>query len=209
MDTQQDLLLVVEDIPDTRKLVELTLTYKGYRVITATNGQEALQAIEKERPALIVTDILMPRMDGFSLVHRLRVNPETRNIPVIFLSATYVAAEDKIFAEAIGVTRFIEKPIDMDELLKTVAEYLSRREPSIHIPLNERDFYNRYRERLETKLRQKISQITRIQSMLETLSEDEKRSFRNSLKSTISERDEIQQLLSQIRKQLEENDKSK
>jgi CheY-like chemotaxis protein len=209
MDTQRGPLLIVEDIPDTRKLVELTLTYKGYRVITATNGQEALEAIEKERPSLIVTDILMPRMDGFSLVHRLRVNPETRDIPVIFLSATYVAAEDKIFAEAIGVTRFIEKPIDMEELLKSVSEYMSRREPSIHQPLNERDFYNRYRERLETKLRQKIAQITRVNSMMETLSENEKRSFQTSLKTAINERDEIQQLLIQIRKQLEENDKSK
>jgi CheY-like chemotaxis protein len=209
MGTQQGFLLVVEDVPDTLKLVELTLTYKGYRVVTATNGEEALKVIEKERPALIVTDILMPRMDGFSLVHRLRVNPETRGIPVIFLSATYVATEDKSFAEAIGVTRFLEKPIDMEELLKTVDQYLSRREPSIHVPLDERDFYNRYRERLETKLRQKISQITRIKGILETLPEEERPSFKSSLKTAIAERDEIRQLINQIRDQLDENNNSK
>ena len=209
MDTQKGFLLVVEDVPDTLKLVELTLTYKGYRVITATNGQEALQIIANERPALIITDILMPRMDGFSLVHRLRVNPETRSIPVIFLSATYVANEDKTFAEAIGVTRFLEKPIDMEVLLKTVADYLSRREPSIHEPLAEREFYNRYRERLETKLRQKISQISRIKGILETLPEEEKPTFQSSLKTAINERDEIRQLINQIREQLDENDNPK
>ena len=73
MDTTQGPLLVVEDVPDTRNLVELTLKFKGYRVVTATNGQEALKAIEEERPSVIITDILMPRMDGFTLVHRLRV----------------------------------------------------------------------------------------------------------------------------------------
>ena len=91
MNTGQGYLLVVEDIPDILKLLDATLKFKGYRVVTAQNGQEALDAIQRERPAMIITDILMPKMDGFSLVHRLRINPETRDIPVIFLTATYVA----------------------------------------------------------------------------------------------------------------------
>ncbi len=79
-------LLVVEDIPNILTLIDTALKFKGgYRVVTALNGEDAMVAIEKERPAVIVTDILMPRMDGFSLVHKLRLNPETRNIPVIFL----------------------------------------------------------------------------------------------------------------------------
>ena len=192
-------LLVVEDIPDTLELVNVALTFKGYRVVTARNGQEALDAIQKERPALIVTDILMPQMDGFSLVHRLRINPETRKIPVIFLSATYVAPEDKEFAAAIGVTRFIEKPIVLDELLRTVSELLSRGTVDSK-PLDTRKFYQGYRERLETKLKQKTAQIARTESMLETLPEEEKQSFRASMKLAIEERDEIQLLLDQIRK---------
>ncbi|HET9907322.1 MAG TPA: response regulator, partial [Anaerolineales bacterium] len=88
MEAPKGYLLVVEDIPDILKLLEATLTFKGYRVVTAKNGEEALAAIERERPLLVVTDILMPKMDGFSLVHRLRINPDTRNIPVVFLSAT-------------------------------------------------------------------------------------------------------------------------
>jgi len=96
MNAQQGYLLVVEDIPDILNLLEATLTFKGYRVVTARDGQEALEIIQKEHPAMVITDILMPKMDGFSLVHRLRLDPETRRIPVVFLSATYVAPEDKI-----------------------------------------------------------------------------------------------------------------
>lgn len=208
MDASKELLLVVEDVPDTLNLVEITLKFKGYRVATATNGQEALKAIEKERPSIIITDILMPRMDGFTFVHRLRVQPETRDIPVVFLSATYVAPEDKEFALAIGATQFLEKPIDIDELLSTVANLLDHSMPDVHKPLEERDFYEGYRKRLETKLHQKTSQITRIEGMLDTLSPAEKQSFQISLQAAIEERDEIQHLLNQIRDQLDGNEKS-
>ena len=207
MDTSKELLLVVEDVPDTLNLVEITLRFKGYRVVTATNGQEALKAIEEERPSIIITDILMPRMDGFTLVHRLRVHPETRDIPVIFLSATYVAPEDKEFALAIGATQFLEKPIDIEELLSTVANLLDKSAPDVHKPLEERDFYEGYRKRLEIKLHQKTSQITRIQGMLDTLSPAEKQSFQLSLQAAIEEQEEIQHLLNQIRDQLDGNGK--
>src|SRR5512145_1089877 len=122
MNTQQGYLLVVEDVPDILVLLQATLKFKGYRVITARNGLEALEAIEKESPALIITDILMPKMDGFSLVHRLRLDPTTRDIPIIFLSATYVAPEDKAFALTIGVTRFIEKPVNLETFFPVIDE---------------------------------------------------------------------------------------
>ncbi|MEW6028836.1 MAG: response regulator [Chloroflexota bacterium] len=196
-------LLIVEDIPDTLKLLDATLKFKGYRVVTAVNGHEALEAIKKERPALVITDILMPKMDGFNLVHRLRINPETRNIPVIFLSATYVAPEDKAFATSIGATRFIEKPIDLDSFLQTVADLLKRGVTAPLPPLQEHDFYVGYRDRLQTKLDHKVAQIARIERLLETVSDEEKDDFRASLAQAVSERDEIQNLLAQIREYLE------
>ena len=202
MNTLKGPLLVVEDTPDTLELVNVTLTFKGYRVITARNGHEALEAIQKERPALIITDILMPRMDGFSLVHRLRINPETRGIPVIFLSATYVAPEDKEFAAAIGVTRFIEKPIAIDEFLRTIADLLSSGTLADSKPLDTKRFYEGYRARLEIKLKQKVTQIARTAFMMQTLSEEEKQSFKVSTQLAINERDEIQLLLDQLRELL-------
>ena len=201
MDTQKGYLLVVEDIPDILNLLDTTLKFKGYRVVTARDGQEALDIIQKERPALIITDILMPKLDGFNLVHRLRINPETRRVPVIFLSATYVAPEDKDFALNIGVTRFIEKPVDLEAFLPLVAELLEQDGvPATLEPLTGTDFYDGYRKRLETKLEQKFTQIARAEGLLSTLSEDEKPSFMVSLHKAIAERDEIQLLLDQINK---------
>ena len=206
MNPQAGPVLIVEDVPDTLNLVELTLKFKGYQITTATNGQEALQAIEEERPALIITDILMPKMDGFSLVHRLRINPETRTIPVIFLSATYISPEDKAFAIAIGITKFIEKPIHMEELLQNVEETLASHADEIHEPLDEHKFYEGYYRRLESKLQQKGSQITRIEGMMESLPDNEKESFEISLQHVIRERDEIQHLINEIRGKLDRNE---
>lgn len=192
-------ILAVEDVPDTLQLVDVALRFKGYRVVTARNGREALAAIDAERPSLIITDILMPGMDGFSLVNRLRIQPETRDIPVVFLSATYVAPEDKEFANAIGVSRFLEKPINIEEMLKTIAELLKEKTQPRQ-PMNQRAFYEGYRQRLEEKLSQKVSQIARTEGMLDSLSEDEKKTFTTSLQQFIEERDEIQLLLEQIRR---------
>jgi len=203
MDTQQGYVLVVDDIPDILKLLDATLQFKGYRVVTARNGQEALDAIVHERPALVIADILMPQMDGFSLLHRIRLDSETRSIPVVFLSATYVAAEDKDFARALGVTRFIEKPVDWDKFLPVISDILTNGAPVTPTSLNEYEFYNRYRSRLETKLKQKKSQIARDEHLLKTLSETEKPTFESTLQQAIIERDEIQLILDKVRARLE------
>ena len=192
-------ILVVEDVPDTLQLVDVALRFKGYRVVTARNGREALKAIDTERPSLIITDILMPGMDGFSLVNRLRLQPETRDIPVIFLSATYVAPEDKEFASAIGASRFLEKPINIEEMLKAISELLKEKTHPRQ-PMNQKAFYEGYRKRLEEKLNQKVAQIARTEGMLGNLTGEERKSFESSLKQFVEERDEIQLLLEQIRR---------
>jgi CheY-like chemotaxis protein len=207
MDTQQGYLLVVEDIPDILRLLDATLKFKGYRVVTARNGQEALEVIQSERPAIIITDILMPKMDGFSLVHRLRINPETRDIPVVFLTATYVAPEDKAFALTIGVSRFIEKPVNFEQFLPTIAEIMAKGVQPPLETLNEMEFYDGYRKRLERKLNQKNTQITRSEHLLKTLSEEEKHSIKASLHQAVDERAEIQHLLDQIDEHLEKINK--
>lgn len=198
MNTQQGYILIVEDVPDILKLLEATLTFKGYRVVTSVNGQEALDAIQRERPALVITDIMMPRLDGFGLVHRLRINPETREIPVIFLTATYVALEDKAFALNIGATRFIEKPVNFEHFLGTVEELMTKDIPAAPSMMSEAEFYEGYRQRLERKLQQKITQITRDERLLETIPEEEKSTFRASLQLARNERDEIQRLLAEL-----------
>jgi len=208
MNMQSGYILIVEDVPDILRLLEETLKFKGYRAVTAFNGQEALEIIQRERPALIITDIMMPKLDGFGLVHRLRINPETREIPVIFLTATYVALEDKAFALNIGATRFIEKPVNFENFLRTIHELLTAK-PEVKVPqMSEAEFYEGYRQRLEKKLQQKNTQIARDERLLTSISDDERQAFRISLQMAMNERDELGRLLSELQTRIENTTKS-
>jgi len=203
MNAGQGYLLIVEDDPDILELLDTTLTFRGYRVITARNGKEGLEVVKKQKPAIVIADIMMPTLDGFGLVHRLRIDPETRDIPVVFITATYVASEDKEFALNIGATRFIEKPIHLEDFLTTIAELLSQGAPVAIEPLKEFNFYDGYRRRLEKKLGEKNKQIARDEDLVRTSLGEENESLRASLRQAISDRDEIKLLLVQIREQLE------
>jgi CheY-like chemotaxis protein len=197
-------ILVVEDVPNILELLEVTLRFKGYPVVTAINGQDALEKIAREKPAIVITDILMPKLDGFALAQKLRTDPLTQSIPIVFLSATYVTPEDKKFAISVGAVRFLEKPVDTEELLLTVAEVLTGGAISEKEPMNERDFYRGYRDRLESKLRHKNTQIARTERLLETLPEDQKPTFETLLAEARSQRTEIQQELEQLYRLLDQ-----
>lgn len=191
-------VLIVEDVPNVLELLEVTLRFKGYAVITARNGEEALEVMSRQMPILIVTDILMPKMDGYAFVQKLRLNPETRSLPVVFLSATYVTPEDKEFALSLGAARFIEKPIDAEDFLLTIAELVTQQMQGEPKPLDMERFYNGYRTRLENKLRHKSTQIARAERLLPTLPPDQKPAFEALLQQSVRERDDIQQELSNI-----------
>ena len=197
-------ILVVEDIPNVLELLEVTLRFKGYPVISAHNGQEALEQIAKEKPAMVITDILMPKMDGYALAQRLRTDPQTQHIPIVFLSATYITPEDKDFALSLGAVRFLEKPVDTEEFLLTIAEVLTAGIANIAEPLSQREFCQGYRERLEAKLTHKNSQITRTVRLLSTLPAEQKPSFEALLAEAQSQQAEIQGELAVLYRQLEE-----
>jgi DNA-binding response OmpR family regulator len=207
MNMQPGYILIVEDVPDILRLLEETLKFKGYQAVTAFNGQEALEIIQRQRPALIITDIMMPKLDGFGLVHRLRINPETRDIPVIFLTATYVALEDKAFALNIGATRFIEKPVNFEKFLETISELLTHRPIPVTPMMSEAEFYEGYRQRLEKKLSQKNIQIARDERLLTTIAENERHTFRASLQMAMNERDELQRLLNELQERIQNTNK--
>jgi len=204
MKIPQGPILVVEDVPNVLELLEVTLRFKGYYVFSAHDGLEGLEQVEKIKPVLIITDILMPRMDGYTFVHTLRLNPETRSIPVIFLSATYVTPEDKAFAMSLGATRFMEKPIDTDDFLLTIAEIMVQGVVTAPEPLNNRDFYYGYRERLEHKLRHKNTQISRTERLLPTLAPEQRPAFDAMLKQAYTDRESIQADLKEVYRIIEE-----
>ncbi len=203
MNTGQGYLLIVEDDPDILQLLKTTLAFNGYRVSTARNGYEGLEAVKKERPAIVIADIMMPKMDGFGLVNRLRINPETRETPVVLVTATYVTPEDKEFAQNIGATRFIQKPIDLEEFLGTIRELLKKGAPIVLEPLRDFGFYDGYRRRLEAKLNHKTAQIARDELLLDgALSDQDRQDIQASLSHAVSERDELKLLLEEIHEQL-------
>jgi len=203
MDTQPGYLLIVEDDPDIRNLLDTTLRFKQYRILTANNGKQALELVQKEHPALVIADIMMPQLDGFGLVHRLRINPETRKIPVVFITATYVAPEDKAFALRIGATRFIQKPIELDVFLKIVNDLIELGPHTVPEPLDEFKFYDGYRERLEAKLNEKVKQIANEKHLLESRPDEDNQDILVSLRHAVHEQEELEVLLNEIRKQLE------
>jgi len=198
-------ILVVEDVPNILELLDVTLRFKGYPVTTAGNGEEALETIPKQKPALVITDIMMPKMDGYTLAYNLRRNEETSDIPIIFLSATYVTPEDKEFAMSLGAAKFLEKPVDTEDFLLTVAEVLTNNQRSPSPPIDKKQFLEGYRRRLEVKLGHKNSQILRNERLLETLPESLRTSFEEMLKDNYAQRDQIQAELDDIYSRLEKS----
>lgn len=201
---QQGPILVVEDVPNVLELLEVTLRFKGYHVVSARNGLEGLEKAKNENPALIITDILMPKLDGFAFVQKLRLDPQTHTIPVIFLSATYVTPEDRNFALSLGAARFIEKPIDTEEFLLTVAEIMTQGPITPPGPLETRAFYQGYRERLEQKLRHKGTQIQRIERLIPTLPDEQRAGFKLMLEQSQADRENIKAELQEISRALDE-----
>jgi CheY-like chemotaxis protein len=204
MATQAGPILIVEDIPYLLEMVEVTLKAKGYEVLTAHNGEEALQLIEKQAPALVLTDILMPKLDGFNLAHKIRSNPKTKDIPIVFISATYISPEDKAFAHNLGAVKFLEKPIDADELLLTVGETLSKGLKAKTEPITNQAFYRGYQQRLEAKLKHKDEQIERARRLVATVTEEQRPMFEALLVQTEVQRDQIEVELKLLENLLED-----
>ncbi len=199
MSSAPQTILVVEDIPNILELLEVTLRFKGYSVLTARNGDEALALVAQERPALVITDIMMPKLDGFALAQQLRTDPKTSDLPIIFISATFITPEDKDFAISLGAVTFLEKPVDSEELLLTVAETLADRAAPTVEPLSHTAFRRMYQQRLEEKLNHKMRQIQRAERLLESVPAEQKEAFQGLLLEAISQRDQIQAELQRLR----------
>lgn len=117
-------ILVVDDDYDKLGLLTTALTMAGYEVSTATDGLEALAEFEINQPDLVISDVMMPRMNGFDLARRIRENPQTRFIPVILQTASSFGAEDLRLGSEVGALGYITDPSDFDLLLARVRTLL-------------------------------------------------------------------------------------
>jgi PAS domain S-box-containing protein len=117
--TSGSTVLVIDDDPEAREIIERFLRKDGFDVVTADGGAEGLQLAHAVKPVAITLDVLMPDMDGWSVLRALKADPELRNIPVLMLTML----DDKTKGYALGATDFLAKPVDRDQLHDALARY--------------------------------------------------------------------------------------
>jgi CheY-like chemotaxis protein len=120
-------ILIVDDRPNNRQFLLALLGNSGHKVLEAANGLEALGLMQSARPDLVITDILMPTMDGYEFVTRLRADPQLATTPVIFYTATYSEAQAMRLAASCGVDTVLPKPSDPSRILAAVDQALHGR----------------------------------------------------------------------------------
>lgn len=119
-------VLYVEDNFDNRMLVRRVLEADGYTVVDAENASEAMKAIQQEKPDLILMDINMPEVDGYTLTAKIRATPGMSNVPIIAVTANVMRGDREKSLEA-GCDGYIQKPIDIDILTQQVERYIHRK----------------------------------------------------------------------------------
>ena len=162
-------ILIVDANPSDRRSYVTLLGNFGHRLVEAGDGVDALQLARTELPDLVITDILMPHMDGFTLVRRLRGEPLLAGVPVIFQTANYYESEIRRLAQASGIRSILSKPADPQEILRTVNAAL--RQPTVPARLPQTGQLQRdHLQLLADKLYQKVSELETANERLRTLS---------------------------------------
>lgn len=133
-------ILVVDDHPMNREFLVTLLGYQKHNVLEAADGLQALEIIQKESVDLIISDILMPNLDGYELVQKIKADKALMNIPIIFYSATYSAREANVLAKSCGAAIVITKPAEPQEILKQVGTILkmSSSDQTIELEVSEK-----------------------------------------------------------------------
>ena len=157
-------ILVVDDQKDNRQLLEAILTESGYQVVQASNGKEALDQLRNHNVDLVVSDILMPGMDGFQLCRSVKKDEILKNIPFVLYTASYVEKEDKELALRFGADEFLRQPVDPEELEAMIKRLTVEEESRVEgFPVNgienEQDVFKLYNERLLHKLEKKVADL--------------------------------------------------
>src|SRR5687768_2293718 len=162
-------ILIVDANATDRRLYITLLGNFGHRLMEASDGAQALELAQAELPDLIITDILMPNMDGFTFVRRLRAEPLLMKVPVIFHTDNYDASEIHRLARASGIQHILRKPAEPQEILRAVNESL--KQPTIPARLPQTGQLQReHLQLLADKLYQKVSELEKANERLRSLS---------------------------------------
>jgi putative two-component system response regulator len=190
-------VLVVDDVEENTYLLDSLLRGHGYEVDRASNGSQALELAKKSPPDMVISDILMPVMDGFALCREWHKDEQLRGVPFIFYTATYTDPKDEAFALGVGADRFIVKPTDPTVFMAIIEEALanhagaSKARPTAEVQAEE-IFLKQYNEALVRKLEDKLDELKLVNIALEHTCGKLDRIFLqtvNALASAMTQRD--------------------
>ncbi len=178
-------ILIVEDDENSSLLLTTALEGMGHKAISAESGESALRMMYRSPPDLVISDVMMPGMDGFELCRIIKTDPQLSHIPLVFYTATFTEPEDRELALTLGASRFIVKPIDIGEFLGIVTTILEEhRENRLPVPRPSSTDFSKlgeiHKQRLTLKLDEKVRQLEQKQKMLR-LSEARYRSLINDV----------------------------
>jgi class 3 adenylate cyclase/CheY-like chemotaxis protein len=152
-------ILVVDDTPENIRLLEALLEPRGYAVITASSGQEALAKLRDQHPDLVLLDVVMPEMDGYQVCRRLREDPATTVLPVVMVTAS--GSEQRVAAIEAGADDFISKPLDQAELLARIRSLLRIKQYHDKIEAQAAEL-KRWNRDLEQRVGEQVDELVRV-----------------------------------------------
>lgn len=160
--------LVVDDVAYGVRTLKAIFQSAGYEVAVAGDGQAALDLLRTERPDFIVTDVLMPRLDGFQLCRAIKTDESLAHIPVIFYTGDYTDAADREFGISLGAAAYLTKPMEPQELIDAVAQAVGMLRPKLQARSHLKEtFAAAYADRLAAKLQDKVTALNGALAQLE------------------------------------------
>ncbi len=188
-------ILITDDNAENRYMLEALLKGNGYATESAKNGAEALEIAKRNPPDIIVTDILMPVMDGFALCRQWKADEQLKKIPFVFYTATYTDPKDEQFALSLGADRFVMKPKMPEEIINLLHEILDNPislKPSVQPTAGDRDFFESHNAALVRKLGKKMAQLEEANEVMRLEIAERKRVeselvYRNTILATQQE----------------------
>ncbi len=153
-------ILIVDDVAVNLKLLRVRLEGEGHQVVQARNGVEALKVLDAEGADVIISDILMPVMDGYRLCHEVRRSERFKNLPFIIHTATYTSPADKELSLGLGADSYLHKPASAQDLMNAISNALNTAHQEPALSLDGMEVLNQYSERLVSKLEEKNIELT-------------------------------------------------